>query len=148
MRISDWSSDVCSSDLEIAERLEHRDLQAVVAHHAADLLRRPVEGEEVGLEDLDAVEARRRDGGKLLVEIATDRYRRDRGLHCPPPAVRKRTDVSRPAGYRLVRRSAAPCPPCSHAGVRVAPVRRSRVRRSWRKSRGSDRKSTRLYSSH
>src|SRR3546814_16089116 len=75
--------------LEIAERLEHRDLQAGVAHHAADLLRRPVEGDEVGLEDLDADEARRRDGGKLLVEIATDRYRRDRGLHCPPPAVRK-----------------------------------------------------------
>src|SRR3546814_4287226 len=93
--------------LEIAERLEHRGLQAVVAHHAADLLRRPVEGEEVGLEDLDAVEARRRDGGKLLVEIATDRYRRARGLHSPPPALRKRTDVSRPAGYRLVRRSAA-----------------------------------------
>src|SRR3546814_18692607 len=68
----------------------------------------------------------RRDGGKLLVEIATDRYRRDRGLHCPPPAVRKRTDVSRPAGYRLVRRSAAPCPTCSHAGVRVAPVSRTR----------------------
>src|SRR3546814_12476041 len=113
MRISDWSSDVCSSDLEIAERLEHRDLQAVVAHHAADLLRRPVEGEEVGLEDLDAVEARRRDGGKLLVEIATARYRRDRGLHCPPPALRTPTAFRRPDGSRPLQLIAAPSPPRS-----------------------------------
>src|SRR3546814_8245623 len=34
MRISDWSSDVCSSDLAIAEINHHRDL---VAKHAAPL---------------------------------------------------------------------------------------------------------------
>src|SRR3546814_4368235 len=32
MRISDWSSDVCSSDLEIRHRLQHRKLRAPVRH--------------------------------------------------------------------------------------------------------------------
>ncbi len=52
--------------LEIAERLEQRDLEPVVAHHAADLRWRAVEGEEVVLEDLDAVETGRRDRCELL----------------------------------------------------------------------------------
>src|SRR3546814_13630655 len=59
--------------LEIAERLEPRDLQAVVARHAGDLLRRPVAGEEVGPEDLAAVQARRRAGGTLPVHKAPER---------------------------------------------------------------------------
>ena len=54
--------------LEIAERLEQRDLEAVVADHPADLGRRAVEGQEVVLEDLDAVEAGRRDRRELLAQ--------------------------------------------------------------------------------
>ena len=66
---------------EVAERLEQRDGEAGVPHHAADVARRAVEGEEIVLEDLDAVEARGRDGRELLDEIAADRNGRDRGLH-------------------------------------------------------------------
>ena len=43
------------------------------------------EGQEVVLEDLDAVEAGRRDGLELFAEIAADRDGRDRGLHPRPP---------------------------------------------------------------
>jgi hypothetical protein len=67
--------------LEVAERLEQRDLEPGLAHHAADLPGRSVEGEEIVLEDLDAVEARGGNGRKLLDEIAADRNGRDRGLH-------------------------------------------------------------------
>ena len=67
--------------LEIAERLEQRDLQAVIADHAADFARRAVEGEEIVLEDLDAVEAGRGDRRELLAQIAADRHGGDRGLH-------------------------------------------------------------------
>ena len=53
---------------EIAERLEQRDLQAMIAHHPADLARRAVEGEKIVLEDLDAVEAGRGDRRELLAQ--------------------------------------------------------------------------------
>src|SRR3546814_16791605 len=33
MRISDWSSDVCSSDLLLARRIEERDGQALTSRH-------------------------------------------------------------------------------------------------------------------
>src|SRR3546814_1870511 len=42
MRISDWSSDVCSSDLEVAVRAERND------HSARVLVRRIDEGPEYG----------------------------------------------------------------------------------------------------
>ena len=45
--------------LEVTEGLEQRDLQPVVADHAADIARAAVEGEKVLLEDLHPVEARR-----------------------------------------------------------------------------------------
>src|SRR3546814_5854191 len=36
MRISDWSSDVCSSDLLIGGRLAHRDVKGIAAQPAGD----------------------------------------------------------------------------------------------------------------
>ena len=72
---------------EIAERLEQRDLQAMVAHHPADLGGRTVEGEEIVLEDLDAVEAGRGDGRELLAQVAADRHGGDRGLHGLAPSM-------------------------------------------------------------
>ena len=68
--------------LEIAEGLEERDFEPVVADHAADFGGRAVEGEEVVLEDLDAVEARGRDGGQLLPQVAADRDRRNAERPC------------------------------------------------------------------
>jgi hypothetical protein len=67
--------------LEIAEGLEQGNLQPMIAHHAAHFARASVEGQEVVLENLDAVEPRRRDGRQLLTQIATDRNGRNRGLH-------------------------------------------------------------------
>ena len=75
--------------LEIAERLEKRDLQPVVAHHRADLARGAVEGDEILLEDLDAVKAGGGDRRQLVAEITRDRYRRDRGFHRLPPPARR-----------------------------------------------------------
>ena len=46
---------------EIAEGLEQRDLQAMIADHPADFGGRAVEGKEIVLEDLDTIEAGRRD---------------------------------------------------------------------------------------
>src|SRR3546814_1073775 len=37
MRISDWSSDVCSSDLEEADRAVDMQLQTIAARHGLDL---------------------------------------------------------------------------------------------------------------
>ncbi len=67
--------------LEIAERLEQRDLQPMIPDHPPDLGRAAVEGEEIVLEDLDAVEAGRSDRRELLAQIAADRHGGDRGLH-------------------------------------------------------------------
>ena len=67
--------------LEVAEWLEERDRQAGVAHHPPDLARRSVEGQEVVLENLDAVEARRGDRVELLARsplidtVAIDSHR-------------------------------------------------------------------------
>src|SRR3546814_11022363 len=56
MRISDWSSDVCSSDLRIGGELHHRRLEAVPGRAAGDVHvdlpagldpdRRPLRGED------------------------------------------------------------------------------------------------------
>ena len=81
--------------LEVAERLEEVELEAGVADHAADLARGGVVGEEVGLEDLDAVEAGGGDGGELLGEVAADRDGGDRCLH----------GASQHAGTRSARRT-------------------------------------------
>ena len=59
--------------LEIAERLEEGKLQPRVADHGADLGRGGVVGQEVGLEDLDALEASGGNGGELLAEVTADR---------------------------------------------------------------------------
>src|SRR3546814_1075916 len=55
MRISDWSADVCSSDLSVARRLRIADARA--------MLRRPAHGQQIAA-DLRA--ARRLAAGRLL----------------------------------------------------------------------------------
>jgi hypothetical protein len=67
--------------LEIAEGLQRDDGEAEFLDHAAHGARRAVEGEEIVLEDLDALEARGRDRRQLLVQGAAQRNRRDRSLH-------------------------------------------------------------------
>ena len=66
---------------EVPEWLEERDLQARLAHHAANLGRGGIERQQVVLEDLDAVEASCRDRSELLFEVAAYRDGRDRSLH-------------------------------------------------------------------
>ena len=67
--------------LEVAERLEGDDLEAVVADHAADLRRRALVRQHVGLEDLDALEAGAGDRRELLGERAAERHGGDGELH-------------------------------------------------------------------
>jgi hypothetical protein len=71
---------------EIAEGLEGGDAQPEFGDHPAHVARRAVEREKVVLEDLDRAEARRGDGGELLVERAAERHRRDRRLHGASPS--------------------------------------------------------------
>ena len=67
--------------LEIAEGLEGDGLQPEVGDHPAHVGGRAVEGQEVVLEDLDALEAGGRDGFQLLVEGAAEANGGDGGLH-------------------------------------------------------------------
>ena len=67
--------------LEIAERLQCDKLQAEVTDALADIGRRAVEGQQIVLENLDALKARGRDRLQLLGEAAADRDGCDRGQH-------------------------------------------------------------------
>ena len=87
--------------LEVAERLEQRDLQPVVAHHPPDLGRGEVRGEEILLEDLDPVEARARrwrpaSVGRLpeTETVAIEVFMR------PAPRPDRRAAAPRPAAIR------------------------------------------------
>src|SRR3546814_9469615 len=62
---------------KIPERLENGDAGARVPHHLPDLAGAGGIGEEVVLEDLDAVEARLADRLELLPQVAGKRYRRN-----------------------------------------------------------------------
>ena len=59
--------------LEVAERLEGDDVEAVVADDPPDLARRGLVRQHVGLEDLDPLEAGAGDGGELLGQRAAER---------------------------------------------------------------------------
>ena len=67
--------------LEVAERLEEVDRQAELVGHAPDLGGRQRRVEQVGLEDLDAVEAGACRRGELLVERAAQADGGDRAPH-------------------------------------------------------------------
>lgn len=64
--------------------------QAVVAARGADLARRALVGDHVGLEDLDPLEARARDGGELVGERAAGRDGGDGEPHAAAPSARRR----------------------------------------------------------
>ena len=67
--------------LEVAERLKGDDVEAEIGGAAAHVAGRAVEREEIGLEDLDALEARRGDRLELFIEVAAQRDRCDRQFH-------------------------------------------------------------------
>jgi hypothetical protein len=67
--------------LEVAERLIQADRQPAVGRRRAHLRRRPGRGDEVGLEQLDLVEAGRRGGGQLVLQRAAQAHRGDRPPH-------------------------------------------------------------------
>ena len=73
--------------LEIAERLEGDDLEPQVGHQLAHVGGRAAEGEQVVLEDLDALEAGAGDGVELLGEVAAQGDRGNRHLHGLPPRI-------------------------------------------------------------
>ena len=72
--------------LEVAEGLKQVDRQAEVGGVAAHVAGRAGVKEEVVLEDLDPVEARRRDRLQLLDQRAAYRHRGDRLPHCVLPS--------------------------------------------------------------
>jgi hypothetical protein len=67
--------------LEVAERLVQVDRQAQVGDDAAQLGGRALEVDEVGLEQLDAVEARGRNGFEFLAKGAAERHGGDGAVH-------------------------------------------------------------------
>src|SRR3546814_9727502 len=90
MRISDWSSDVCSSDLQIAERQHPRDGQVGKPEGRGDvgdvaaLLHQPGEGlplcHLVGVEPRQILDHRRLDGGGI---VGSARMRQGSGSASP-----------------------------------------------------------------
>ena len=59
---------------KISEWLEKYALQTEIANHFPHIARRTVEGEEVALEYLNAVETSRRYGHKLFLQVSADRH--------------------------------------------------------------------------
>ena len=71
--------------LEVAERLEGDDLEPEIGDPLAHVGRRAVERQQIGLEDLDALEAGGRNGVELLGQIPAERHGCDRQFHdCAP----------------------------------------------------------------
>ncbi|OIQ70153.1 hypothetical protein GALL_482380 [mine drainage metagenome] len=72
--------------LKIAERLEQRDVQPMIAHHLPHIARTAVKGDEILLEYLDSIEPRRRNRRQLFPKIARDRDGGNRGFHGRHPS--------------------------------------------------------------
>ena len=70
--------------LEVAQRLQGDDLEPQIARHRCDLLRRPLRGQYVRLEEFHALKSRRRDRLQLVAQEAAHRHRGDRGAHQAP----------------------------------------------------------------
>ncbi len=86
---------------EVAKRLVQLARETEIGGHCADLGRRAVEVDEVGLEELEAVEARRRDRFELLPQGAAHRNGGDRLAHCS--SVSSAAAVSRKHRFMLPR---------------------------------------------
>lgn len=71
---------------EIAERLQRHGSQAVILDHLANVNRRAGVGQEIVLEDLNALEARRSDSRNLLRERPAQTNGRNSGLHDRHPS--------------------------------------------------------------
>ena len=71
--------------LEVAHGLERGDLHAEIPDLVGDLLGRAVRGDDVGLEELDALEARAGDGVELVAQEPAHRDGRYRGAHLVLP---------------------------------------------------------------
>ena len=97
---------------EVAEGLEQRDLQPVIADHAAHFGRGEIRGQEILFEDLDPVETGGGDGGQLGRQAARQGHGGDRGLHsvsCPAArsARRRASSKGRPVNSA---QASTPCP--------------------------------------
>ena len=90
--------------LEIAERLEQRDLEPVIAHHPANIPGAAVIGQKVILEDLDTVESGIGNGRELLAQVTGNRDCGDGGLH--PGYPKRRGSHSTIPGNRIKAASA------------------------------------------
>ncbi len=80
---------------KITKRLEQCDLQAMIAHHRADVAGAAIKGEKVVLEYLDTGKSRPRDRVELLRQFTTERYRRYRGFHHASPPTPERARMLR-----------------------------------------------------
>src|SRR3546814_12676883 len=111
MRISDWSSDVCSSDL-IVDRDEHRDAAADLLLHIVDRAAQPL-----GVEPLDALREQLRAADLLDRRAATRRAAAHRepllrlgdlALGLPECLGHRRDPRRHPIGTASVRASVVP----------------------------------------
>src|SRR3546814_15009063 len=81
MRISDWSSDVCSSDLQTCRGKVHEPVAVAAAEHRR--LERPAPGHpgrEVGACPQDHAELRRDAAPEVVVVLTAQRSRQDQTL--------------------------------------------------------------------
>src|SRR3546814_15200201 len=76
MRISDWSSDVCSSDLMPGNRIMMDDAERILVLPHMDAGKQPP-GAADGVEGLAAHRAEPDEAGKLLIDEAPRRGKRD-----------------------------------------------------------------------
>src|SRR6185436_15386902 len=118
--------------LEIAERLEGDDLEPDVTDQLAHVGGGAAEGEQVVLEDLDALEAGAGDGVELLGEVAAQGDRGNRHLHGLPPAFPSACPQATAAGVAASRSASADANVrCMRATSACSPVNRRNVSAAW-----------------
>src|SRR3546814_8663825 len=103
MRIRDWSSDVCSSDLHLGHGQDDGDLANLLG---ADQLAREIGaverlGEEEAERTDDAVHRRHRNARLLLIDLELADLLRTRGVRRAPEPGREPSDVAQIITLRL-----------------------------------------------
>src|SRR3546814_9407795 len=93
MRISDWSSDVCSSDLESVQRRADAIGKEVAAARHVEVAEAGAQNAAVGQHDLEATDVLGAVAVGRMAEAAIEDVAHDTGVGAGPSAVRPQRDA-------------------------------------------------------